>query len=103
MVVSYYKPEKGFNFYNRKGEEIRKKQIEHDEYILCPVCGEYTFPNSSSYDICPVCGWENDGFEECPNENSGANKLNLVDSNKHFPQERLKDPRYRWFKEEKKK
>lgn len=45
---------------------------------VCPVCGEYKFPEFDSYDVCPTCGWEDDWYQEKnPDEDAGANEMSL--------------------------
>lgn len=44
----------------------------------CPVCGEYLFPETGSFDICEVCGWEDDAVQEDnPDEEDCANHMSL--------------------------
>ena len=52
---------------NNKGQ-----LVEHPPYP-CKLCGQYEieFP----HDICKVCGWQDDGSQEWPDENCGANHL----------------------------
>ena len=59
----------------------------------CPVCGEYTFKDNSSYDICPVCGWEDDGWYE----GGGANSMSLEEAIDCFKKHRETDPKYKWI------
>lgn len=55
--------------------------MNHNDRLLCPVCGEFRFEKNNSFEICPVCGWENDLAQlEDPFFSGGANKLNLNES-----------------------
>ena len=51
----------------------------------CPVCGEYEFEGTNSYDICPYCNWEDNEFqEEEPDNNGGPNKMSLNQAREAF-------------------
>lgn len=51
----------------------------------CPVCGEYVFPERSSYDICTVCGWEDDESQERLSDmGGGANEMSLTEARRHW-------------------
>lgn len=41
----------------------------------CPVCKNYTLDYYKEYDICQVCGWEDDGSEKFPDDESGPNHI----------------------------
>lgn len=43
----------------------------------CPVCKNYTLSMKNEYDICTVCGWEDDGYEKYPDEESGPNHISF--------------------------
>ena len=44
----------------------------------CPICGEYDFPYSGSFDVCPHCGWEDDPVQlDDPDFDVGANEFSL--------------------------
>ncbi len=60
----------------------------------CPVCGEYVFKNSHSYDVCPICGWDDDGWFE----GGGANTMSLEEAIADFKIHRSKNPKYKWIK-----
>lgn len=46
----------------------------------CPCCGFYTLDKDDpKYDICPVCYWENDPIQEKYPEETGANKVSLIE------------------------
>ena len=60
-------------WYKEKRREKRNwtyyiENMPKPEPHKCPVCGEYTFKDGLSSDICPICGWEDTGFEDCPDE-----------------------------------
>ena len=44
----------------------------------CPVCEQYVFEETRSYDICEVCGWEDDNIQAGdPDYEGGANEMSL--------------------------
>ena len=69
----------------------------------CPVCGEYTFKNSICYDICPVCGWEDTGFEDCPDEPASLYGMSFNERKKWFQEKRKLDPKFKAYPEVKTK
>jgi|LGVF01.2.fsa_nt_gb hypothetical protein len=57
----------------------------HKVKMICPVCEEYEFEESSDYDICDICGWENDGLQnDDPDYWGGANSLSVNESKKVY-------------------
>ena len=45
---------------------------------LCPICGQYEFPEQDSLDICDTCGWQDDLVQEKdPDYRGGANRMSL--------------------------
>jgi hypothetical protein len=52
-----------------------------EEYLKgrCEVCGFYTFKNTErdSFEICEVCFWEDDGFNDNPDEVRGGPNQDL--------------------------
>lgn len=56
--------------------------ITKDEYLngRCEVCGFYTFKNAErgSFALCNVCLWEDDGFNEKPNDARGGPNQELT-------------------------
>jgi hypothetical protein len=56
-----------------------------NEYT-CPCCGYIVFSEApGSYDVCHVCFWEDDDVQLAdPWFPGGANKPNLIESQKHY-------------------
>lgn len=79
-----------------------ERHLKDSGYVLCPVCGEYAFPDSPSHDICSVCGWEDDGYEDMPLQTGGANNLSFADAKKSFAAKRAANPKNRRDDEAKK-
>ena len=52
-----------------------------EEYMAgrCEVCGFYTFKNieRDSFEICSVCFWEDDGYNDNPDEVRGGPNQDL--------------------------
>ena len=52
-----------------------------EEYLAgrCEVCGFYTFKNieRDSFEICSVCFWEDDGYNDNPDEVRGGPNQDL--------------------------
>ncbi len=49
-----------------------------EEKHNCPVCGEFEFSETDSYETCEVCGWEDDALQEKnPDYKGGANLMSL--------------------------
>lgn len=70
-----------------------------NEPHMCPVCGEYKFPDFASFDICPICGWEDNGVDlDDENGGWGTNGKTIFQVKKEFEEKRKKDPKYRWDK-----
>ena len=61
----------------------------------CPVCGEYTFKDSLSSDICPICGWEDTGFEDCPDKKASPYMMSFNETKKWFAEQRAKDSKFK--------
>lgn len=56
--------------------------------IMCPVCREFVFSDVLSAEICPICGWNDDGFEDCPDEQSADYLFSFNDHIKWFKKQR---------------
>lgn len=54
----------------------------------CRCCGYFTLIGETeedvAWDICPVCFWENDIFDEAPDQYSGANHMTLAQGRTNF-------------------
>lgn len=99
-----------YNEYRNRYAEIIAGNPEYnyfdeltDNYVpiphKCPVCGKYTFKDSSCHDICPYCGWEDDGVQlNDPNYEGGANELSLTQYRKKYNEIITRIPTYRWNK-----
>ena len=96
-------------------KEWYKKKIKKNkkwEYYLdfvpkskshkCPVCKEYTFPDTLSYEICPICGWQDTGFEKEPDEQPGLYMISFNEKKSWLKKQREKDPNFKWFNAENK-
>ena len=52
---------------------------------ICPVCGQFEFSESGSFEICPVCRWEDDNIQSAdPDFAGGANSLSLNEYRKKY-------------------
>ncbi len=94
------------NEFKKEFEQKIKDNPEYDyfeenmpdpEPHMCPVCGEYKFPDEGSFDVCEVCGWEDDGYYE----EGGANGISLEDAIAEFKKKRAENPKYKWINEQK--
>ncbi len=72
--------------------------IGNPEPHKCPVCGEYTFKDTLSYDICPICGWEDYGFEDEPDYKANPSMMSLNERKKWFEEKRKADPKFKAFR-----
>ncbi|MBQ9457933.1 MAG: hypothetical protein IJU64_05475 [Bacilli bacterium] len=75
--------------------EYYVEQAGDPEPHRCPVCGEYEFGDTLSYDICPICGWEDNGFEAAPSEKPGPSMMSFEERKDWFEKERTKNPSFR--------
>lgn len=64
--------------------DIKWIRILSDEQMhFCPVCNQFVFHKSNSFDICPVCGWKDDSDQEQrPDSSNGANQMRLKQAQK---------------------
>lgn len=62
-----------------KSWKVDKDFSKHAHPHACPVCGQYTFYDTFSYDDCPVCGWEDGtvGYEDEPDRVLPTNWVSL--------------------------
>ncbi len=62
----------------------------------CPVCGEYVFKDYQDFTYCPVCGFENNGFDDRPDERIGDYCMTLNERKKWFSEQRKLNPKFKW-------
>lgn len=103
MSLNQYKEWYKAKIKDNKKWQYYKDFIPKPKPHKCPVCGEYTFKNSLSYDICPICGWQDTGFENDPDEQPGERMMSFNEKKAWFEEQRKKDPKFRWYVPEKKK
>lgn len=78
---------------NYNFDEDEAKPIPHK----CPICGDFIFKNTNSYDICPVCGWIDDGTDETfDDQYSEVNVSSISEAQEVFKQKRKNNPKYKW-------
>lgn len=92
-------------WYKKKRKENPKWEYYQDfigspEPHVCPVCGEYRFPDVLSYDVCPVCGYEDYGYDSTPDEKRCSSSMSINERKAWFAENRAKDPNFSWFPEE---
>ena len=59
----------------------------------CSCCGFLTLPPPGSNEICRICGWEDDVSQlRFPRLAGGANRLSLLDAQRHFGHSGISDP-----------
>lgn len=84
---------------NKKKEEPKWEYyldfVGEPEPHICPLCGEYEFKDSLSYDICPICGWEDNGFESDPNYKPDPTQMSFNERKIWFLKQRERNPHYR--------
>ncbi len=95
MSLNEYK-----EWYKQKRKEKRNwtyyiENMPPKKPVKCPVCGEYTFKNKLDYDICPICAWENDGYEETPDERIGDYCLTFNERKAWFAEKRKQNPKFK--------
>lgn len=103
MSLNEYK-----EWYKEKVKESPKREYYLDfvgnlKPHVCPVCGEYTFKNTLSYDICPVCGWEDYGFENNPNEKPNPSMMSFNERKKWFEEQRKINPNFKAYPQKNRK
>lgn len=52
--------------------------------LPCPVCDTPQFEYYNSDEICGVCSWHDDGYEDRPDEISGANHISLTKARANY-------------------
>lgn len=103
MSLNEYK-----EWYKKKIKENPKWEYYLDfvgdpEPHLCPVCGEYEFKDSLSYDICPVCGWEDNGMEDDPDYQTHPTQMSFNQHKKWFEEQRKKNPKFELYPQKRKR
>ena len=69
-------------------KQLREKDKNMNEDLLCPVCGRHYFSKQNSFEICPVCGWEDDRVQkEDPDYSGGANEMSLNEARQKYSEE----------------
>lgn len=69
--------------------------IGNPEPHKCPLCGEYEFKDSLTYDICPVCGWEDNGLETDPNYKTHPSQMSFNERKEWFEKQRKINPKFK--------
>lgn len=98
MSLNEYK-----EWYKKKIKENKKWEYYQDFVgdpvpTKCKLCGEHTFKDRLTYDICPICGWQDNGFEDDPDEKPSDWEMSFNDYRKWFKEQRAKDPKFRYSK-----
>ncbi|MCR5741860.1 MAG: hypothetical protein K6G38_05335 [Gammaproteobacteria bacterium] len=88
-------------YYQNKIQEnpnyIYDEEVIQPTPHICPICGEYEFENSNSYDGCPICGWIDDGTENRPlDDYSEVNVISIHEAKEEFKNKRKENPKYKW-------
>lgn len=80
---------------NHRWEYYRENMGKPEPHV-CPVCGEYTFKDTLSYDVCPVCGWTDYGTENEPDETPTPYLMSLNDRKVWFAKQREQNSKFRF-------